>query len=145
MKTHGISSTGSSVRQPRARPIKSEYRKGAASLAKKKKSEDNSTFGDGTNGDQDDEAMNSELGNGGLNEEFAVKEEVHEDEPSVEESTNQTQYHNGYNGHSQMRGEMNENYAGDSIYGGNSSGYATPMGYALGSHGRQDDGFIYGE
>jgi len=134
MKTHGISSTGASVRQPRARPIKSEYRKGAAAPAKKKNSKD-----------QDDEAMNSELGNGGLNEEFAVKEEVYEDEPSVEEGTNQTQYRNGYNGHSQMGGEMNENYAGDSIYGGNSSGYATPMGYALGSHGQQDDSFIYGE
>jgi hypothetical protein len=145
MKTHGISFSGSSVRQPRARPIKSEQRNRAAAIAKKKNSKDNSTFGDGTNGDQDDEAMNSELGNGDLNEELAVKEEVCDDEPSVEESPNQTQYYDGYNGHSQMGGEMNEGYRGDSIYGGNSSGYATPMGYALGSHDQQGDGSIYGE
>jgi hypothetical protein len=145
MKTHGISFSGSSVKQPCARPIKSEHRNRAAAIVKKKNSKDNSTFGDGTNGDQDGEAMNSELGNGDLNEEFAVKEEVCDDEPSVEESPNKTQYYDGYNGHSQMGGEMNEGYGGDSIYGGNSSGYATPMGYALGSHDRQDDGSIYGE
>jgi hypothetical protein len=129
MKTHGISFTGSSARQPRARPIKSEYRKHATAPAKKKNSKDNATFDDGTYGD--DEAMNSQLGNGDL------KEEMYEDEPSVEESLKQVQYHNGYHGHSQMGGEMNENYGGGSIYGGNSSGYATPMGYALGSHDQQ--------
>jgi hypothetical protein len=140
MKTHGISFTGSSVRQPRARPIKSEYRNRAAAPAKKKNSKDNSTFDDGSYGD--DEAMNSELGNGDLNEELVVKEEAYDDEPSTEESINQTQYHKGYNGHSQMGGEMNQNYAGDSIYGGNSSGYATPMGYALGTHDQQDGDYF---
>jgi hypothetical protein len=135
MKTHGISFTGSSARQPRVRPIKSEYRKHATALAKKKNSKDNSTSDDGTY--RDDEAMNSELGNSDPNEELAVKEEAYDDEPSTEENLNQTQYHNGYNGHSQMGGEMNGSYGGDSIYGGNSSGYATPMGYAMDSHDRQ--------
>jgi hypothetical protein len=140
MKAHGISFTGPSVRQPRARPIKREHRNRTAALAKKKNAKDNSTLGDSTCGD--DEAMNSELNNGDLNEDSVVKEEPYDDEPSVEESPNRTQYHNGYNGHSQMGGEMNENYCGGSMYGGNSSGYATPMGYALGSHDQQGGGYF---
>jgi hypothetical protein len=140
MKTHGISVNGASARQPRARPIKNEYgNRRAATIAKKtKNSKNNSTFDDGSYGD--DEGMNSELGNGNLKEEF-VKEEVDDDEPSVEESPNQTQYHNGYDSHSQMGGQMNENYGG-SMYGGNSSGYATPMGYALGLHDQQDGDYF---
>jgi hypothetical protein len=138
MKTHGISVNGASAKQPLARPIKNEYRnRRAATIVKKTKSKDNSTFDDGTYGD--DEAINSELGNGEVKEEFVDREEVDDDEPSVEESPNQTQYHNGHHGHSQMGGQMNENYGG-SMYGGNSSGYATPMGYALGLHDQQDGG-----